>query len=158
TVFWACAVLLATTALLARSIARRIVGPFGGACAAALVLLCGPLTWAFLSGMEVALAGFLLLASAACLLRDGGGGAPKRSQLGLLALTSVARPEARVLVGLFVVGFALRNVAQKRVRRGLVWLLPLALPLCVGLCNRVWAGHFAPNTAVAKSHFFMPSF
>ena len=157
-VFGLCALLLAGTAMLAWRIGRQTLGSIGGICAGALILFCAPLGWAYLAGMEVGLAGILLLASALALIAREPAAPPGRGLLILLAATSIARPEMAFVVAPIVGGCALAAARRKRYWDAGRWLTPMLAPLCVGLMNRAFAGHFVPNTAIAKSHLYMPGF
>src|SRR5215831_2184740 len=93
----------------------------GAACAAAFILFCGPLAWAYLAGMEVALAGFLLLFSALALIAHEPGTRPRRGLLVLLAATAIARPEMAFVVAPVVGGCALRSAWRRQIPDALRW-------------------------------------
>ena len=157
-VFGLCAALLAGTAALAWRIGRQTLGSVGGICAGALLVFCAPLAWAYLAGMEVGLAGFLLLLSALALIARQPLARPGRGILILLAATSISRPEMMFVIAPIVGGCALAAALRRNFGDAARWLTPLVAPLCVALANRAFAGHFVPNTAIAKSHLYMPGF
>lgn len=139
---------------LARHFGGRSVGLFAAVCATC----SAPISWIALAGMEAGFAMFILLALALQLLRENSPGKPSKKLLTLLAVASVARPEATILVGLIVCVRAAQCVWKKDWKASAKWCLPLAVPLVWVISNKLWAGHFFPNTGVAKSHFYLPGF
>nr|HEX4318782.1 hypothetical protein [Kofleriaceae bacterium] len=153
--FGLCTALYAATAIGAYRVARRGGDEITGVLAAALVLSVSAFAWCALSGMEVALASALLVATVLLLLEPRGD-RPRTRLLLCLAALALARPEATVLVVAIIAvsAWPLRRTP----RRALLWLAPLA-PLAAWLAaNRALAGHWFPNTGVSKSHFYLPGF
>ncbi len=159
-VFGLCVALLGVTLALALAIGRRTLGLVGGVIAALLIATSGPTTFGYLAGMEVPLAGVLLLLAALLLMGDADerAGRPSRRLLWVLALGAIGRPEAGLLVAAVVGLRALGAAWRRRFALAGRWLLPLLLPLAIALCNRALAGHAAPNTAVSKSQLYQPGF
>ena len=173
--FGLCAALYAATCVgcyrLVRMISSRASSPAGspdarsstsraitGLIAAALVLAIAPFAWTSLAGMEVAFASALLVAMLLLLARAPREGPPSRALGACLAAASLSRPEATVLVAL-VVGVAIAGrLRAGRLRAAAWWAAPLAAPAAWLIANRLLAGHFFPNTGVAKSHFYQPGF
>src|SRR5262249_36151354 len=98
-----------------------------------------------------------ILAAAARML-DEGAAPPSRRLLILLGAMALARPEAGLLVAGIVVVRAGAAALERRPRDAARWLAPLAAPFAVALANRLLARPAAPNTAVAKSYFYLPGF
>ena len=154
--FVLCAALYAATALGAYRIVRAIAGEVAGLAAAALVLAIAPFAFCALSGMEVALASALLVA-AVLLLVDEPRTGPPRTRLALcLAALAVARPRRRCSSP--ASRSRARGSVAARPRAAARWFVPLARPRRWLVANRLLAGHFFPNTGVAKSHFYLPGF
>jgi len=142
--------------------ASRLARELTGAIAAASLLAIAPFAWTALSGMEVALAAALFVAVALLMLRDDNRlrepAAPSRLLAVALAALALARPEATIVVGLIVAAAVLRRLRARAYAAAAWWLAPL-LPLVAWVtANRVLAGHWFPNTGVAKSHFYLPGF
>ncbi len=179
--FAACALLLAATAALATVTVHRIfaTGPSDGpngepdsggrnsdrrptiasaALSTAWIVTCAPLTWSYLAGMEVALAGTLLLATVVRLWGEGDRPRPSKSVWALLAFTTLARPECGLLVAAIAGVRTLGRLRGHDWRGAALWLSPLIPALVLALNNRALAGYLGPNTAVAKSHFYLPGF
>jgi hypothetical protein len=144
-----------------------------GVLCAVLVLAIAPFAWCALSGMEVAFASALLVGSLLLLAREPArvtdqsgpheravpnAGRPSWLLTACLAATSLARPEATLLVGGIVAVRVIQRLRARSWRAAAWWLLPLA-PVTLWLCaNKLIAGNFFPNTGVAKSHFYLPGF
>ncbi|MEZ4360157.1 MAG: hypothetical protein R3B48_08250 [Kofleriaceae bacterium] len=126
-----------------------------GAFAMALVATQGALAWGYLSGMEIPLAGALLLACARSLWRSE---EPSWQVSALLGAAALARPEAAAVVVVVVALWASRLARAGRGRQALLVAAALAPLVGSALLYRLGAGHWVPNTAVSKSHFFQPSF
>lgn len=129
-----------------------------GIAAAAMALAVAPFAWCALSGMEVAFAAALLVATLLLLARAPREGRPSWLLVACLAATSLSRPEAMLLVGGIVGVSVLVRLRRRAWREAAWWLLPLAPPLMWLVANRLIAGNFFPNTGVAKSHFYLPGF
>jgi hypothetical protein len=156
--FAMCAALYAATCVGCYRIACDVAGRFAGIVAAIFVACIAPFAWCALSGMEVALASALVIATLLLLVRAPREGPPSRLLGVVLAATALARPEALVLVVAIAGAYAIHRVLRRDVRAALWWLVPLAAPAAWLVANRVFAGHFMPNTGVAKSHFYQPGF
>jgi hypothetical protein len=156
--FGLCALLYAAVALGCYRFVANLRDRVSGVLCAAMVLVIAPFAWCALSGMEVAFAAALLVATLLLLARDPNEGRPGWLLVACLAATSLSRPEATLLVG----GIVGVRVAQRLIRRdwraAAWWLLPL-VPVVAWLVANKWiAGNFFPNTGVAKSHFYLPGF
>ncbi|HEY0193299.1 MAG TPA: hypothetical protein VGC42_19410, partial [Kofleriaceae bacterium] len=148
--------LIAVTAIGVRRLIAPIAGPVAAGLSVVVLLAIAPVSMIGLSGMEVALASALLVTTIRWLIAAPGEGGPGWP-LGLcLAATSLARPEAMLMVGGVCGAMA---IARRRTwRAALAWLAPLAAPVAWLVANRLLAGHWMPNTGVAKSHFYLPGF
>ncbi len=156
--FGLCAALYAATCVGCYRLVRRIAGPLAGLVAAALVLAIARFAWTSLAGMEVALARALLVAMLLLLARAPREGPPPYALGACLAAVSLARPEAMILAGLVAGAAIVGRLRARRFRDAAWWAAPLAAPLAWLIANRLLAGHFFPNTGVAKSHFYQPGF
>ena len=150
--------LLAVTCIQCHRIVRSIFGTLAGVIAAVLVLAIAPFVWTSLSGMEVAFASALLMSAIHQLMAIGEEGAPGK-KLGItLAALALSRPEATLIVGAVCSILALARARRRDWRAAAWWLAPLAAPLAWVTANKLFAGHWFPNTGVAKSHFYLPGF
>lgn len=156
--FGLCTALYAATALGGYRIARRIAGEPAGVIAAVLVLAVAPFAWTALSGMEVALASALLVAVIGDLWDAPPTGPPRPRLATALAALALSRPEASLLVIAIAAAAALHQLRARDRGSALRWLAPLAAPAAWLVANRAIAGHWFPNTGVAKSHFYLPGF
>lgn len=157
--FGMCSVLYAAVGLGIYRFVREVQGcKLAGVLAAVVALVIAPFAWCALSGMEVAFAAALLIASMLLLLRQPAEGPPRKLLVACLAATSLSRPEAMLLVGAIVGVAVLQRLRQRDWRAAAWWLLPLAPPVAWLIANRLIAGNFFPNTGVAKSHFYLPGF
>ncbi len=159
--------------------ASRFARELTGAIAASSLLAIAPFAWTALSGMEVALAAALFVAVALVMLRDEHRGRerapsgsadrgseveprrlapPSRLLAVALAALALARPEATIVVGLIVAAAMLRRIRARTYAAAAWWLVPLVPLLAWVTANRALAGHWFPNTGVAKSHFYLPGF
>jgi hypothetical protein len=129
-----------------------------GVLAAVMLLVIAPFAWCALSGMEVAFASAALVGSIVLLIDQSPIGPPRKRLVACLAAASLSRPEAMVLVGVIVGVAVLARLGKRAWRAALWWLVPVVPPIAWLLANRLLAGHFFPNTGVAKSHFFLPGF
>ncbi len=154
--FALCAALYAAVAVGCYRFARDAFGILSGVTAAVVVLAIAPFAWCALSGMEVAFASALLVATLLLLARTPPDGPPSRLLGVCLAATSLSRPEAMLIVGAIAAVCAWRR--RRDLRAAAWWLAPLVAPLAWLVANRVIAGNFFPNTGVAKSHFYLPGF
>ena len=156
--FLVCGALYLATALgvyrFVRELAGHVIGFLGGI----LVLTIAPFAWCALSGMEVAFASALLVATLLLLLRAPREGAPSKKLAFCLAALSLSRPEAMLLAGAIAGLCAIDRLRRRNWRAAAWWLAPLVAPLVWLVANRVLAGNFFPNTGVAKSHFYLPGF
>lgn len=153
-----CTLLFAASLIGCYRLARELAGALAGWVAAALAIAIAPFVWTSLSGMEIALASALLVFSILLLVRAPRAGPPSRLLGGVLAATSLARPEATVIVA-GVVGVAvLARLRRRELRAAAWWATPLAPVALWMIANKVFAGHLFPNTGVAKSHFYLPGF
>ena len=156
--FLLCTALYAAAAVGTYAIVRRIAGELAGVVTAAVLLGIAPLAWSALSGMEVALELALLVALVWLLVGAPREGPPSR-RLGLcLAALGLARPEAMLVAIAVCATYAVQRARGRALRAAAWWLAPLAAPAAWLVANRVFAGHFAPNTAIAKSVFYQPGF
>lgn len=131
-----------------------IAGVLGGV----LILVIAPFAWCALSGMEVAFASALLVATLLFLLHQDPVGPPRKLFIACLSAASLSRPEAMLVVGA-ICGISMLQRLRKRAWCAAAWwLLPLAAPVLWLVANRILAGNFFPNTGVAKSHFYLPGF
>lgn len=152
------AALYVATALGVSRIVAHLAGGVAGALAPLVLLAIAPFSWTALSGMEVALTSALLVTTIRLLLTAPQTGAPGRPLAACLVATSLARPEAGLLVVMIVGVTAIDRLRRRQLRAAAWWLAPLAAP-AVWLCaNRLFAGHWLPNTALANSHFYLPGF
>ncbi|HUS28722.1 MAG TPA: hypothetical protein VMZ53_09435, partial [Kofleriaceae bacterium] len=157
--FGVCAALYACVAVGVYRFVRKVRGcKPAGINAAAMLLVIPPFAFCALSGMEVAFAAALLVASLLLLVDQSPDGPPTKRLVACLAAASLSRPEAMLLVGA-IVGIAVLARLRKRAWKPAAWwLLPLVPPIVWLLANRLIAGNFFPNTGVAKSHFYLPGF
>lgn len=156
--FLACAALYVATCLGVWRVARRYAGDLAATLAAIVLLAIAPFAWTSLSGMEVAFAAALLVATILLLLDQDPTAAPGRRLALCLAAASLSRPEATLIV-IGIVGVAVLGRLRARAYRAAAWwLLPLAAPAAWLLANKLFAGQLFPNTGVAKSHFYLPGF
>jgi hypothetical protein len=127
-------------------LALRTAGPL--ASVAAGVFLAALPTWSAwaLTGMEVPLAGLALAIAAWGALRD------RPAIAGVLAAAAaLARPEALILVPLFVAAASLCADQQRRRRTAAIAGVCAAIPLAaLFLLRHAWFGAWLPNTYVAK--------
>ncbi|MDX2087477.1 MAG: hypothetical protein SFX73_06495 [Kofleriaceae bacterium] len=156
--FAMCTALFAATAVLCHLLVRDIAGKIAGVLAGVMVVVLGPFVFTALSGMEVALASALLVATIYLLTKVERTGPPRRLLLVCLAATSLSRPEATMIVGGVVGICAVARLRQRDWRAALWWLSPLVAPLLWISANKLFAGNWFPNTGVAKSHFYLPGF
>src|SRR5688500_15405845 len=156
--FGMCALLYAAVAVGCYRFVRVLRDEISGVLCGAMVLVIAPFAWCALSGMEVAFASALLVATLLLLAREPALGRPRWLLIVTLAATSLARPEATLIVGGIVGVRWIQQLRARDWRAAAWWLVPLA-PVVVWLCaNKLIAGNFFPNTGVAKSHFYLPGF
>ena len=150
------AALYALTALGVWRIVRRWSGDIVGTAVALVVLAIAPFAWTSLSGMEVGFASALLVAMFLLLLDHPETGPPSKRLAAVLAATSLARPEATLLVTCVIALAVWRR--RRDLRAAAWWCAPLAAPIGWLVANKLLAGNFFPNTGVVKSHFYLPGF
>lgn len=130
----------AATALLTRRLAQALGLGRAAALAAGLATVgLGRLAWGALSGMEVPLAAALVTAGGLLVARGRPHGASA-----CLALATLARPEAALLVALHVAGAGRLGAAAARAGVAGLVLAPAVL------FNLATVGRLVPATAVAK--------
>src|SRR5262249_14255878 len=83
---------------------------------------------------------------------------PSKKLMLTLACLSLSRPEATLIVACIVGVHVLHRVQRREWRPAALWAAPMVPPLLWVLANRLLAGHWFPNTGVAKSHFYLPGF
>jgi hypothetical protein len=150
------ALLYAAVAIGCHRFARGIGGELAGIAAAVVALAAAPFAWCALSGMEVGFAAALAIATLLLLARAEREGPPTK-RLGIcLAALSLSRPEMTLVAAAVCLACAVQR--RRTPRAAAWWLAPLAAPVVWLAANRVFAGHFFPNTGVAKSHFYLPGF
>ncbi len=132
----------------------HVAGVLGGV----ILLVIAPFAWCALSGMEVAFAAALLVATLLLLLRQDPEGPPRPLFIVCLSAASLSRPEAMLVVGAICGVSVLARLRKRRWKTAALWLVPLAAPVAWLVANRILAGNFFPNTGVAKSHFYLPGF
>ncbi|HET7505061.1 MAG TPA: hypothetical protein VFK02_28780 [Kofleriaceae bacterium] len=152
------AALHAVTAIGVSRIVRAIAGDLAAVLATVIVLAIAPLAFAALSGMEVAFAAALVVTTIRLLIDAPRTGAPSRRLAACLAATSLSRPEAMLIVIGIVGASALVRLRRRELGAAAWWLAPLAAPAAWLVANQLAAGHWFPNTGVAKSHFYLPGF
>ena len=129
-----------------------------GVASGVLAISIAPFAFAALSGMEVALASALLVAILVLLLDRPANEPPGWKLAAVLAAASLSRPEAMLLVGGICAFGAIATWRAHGLRMALRWLVPLAAPIAWLTANKLFAGHWFPNTGVVKSHFYLPGF
>jgi hypothetical protein len=150
--------LYAATALGVSRIVSHLAGGVAGGLAPVILLAIAPFAWAALSGMEVALASALLVTMIRLLLVAPATGRPGTKLAACLAAAVLARPEAILLVAVVAGVAAIQRVRQRDLGAAAWWLAPLVAPAAWLAANRLFAGHWFPNTGVAQSHFYLPGF
>jgi hypothetical protein len=156
--FGLCSVLYALVAVGCYRFVRDLRDEISGVLCGVMVLVIAPFAWCALSGMEVAFASALLVATLLLLARDPSHGRPRWLLVVTLAATSLSRPEATLIVGGIVAVRVVQRLRARQWRAAAWWLVPL-VPVIAWLCaNKLIAGNFFPNTGVAKSHFYLPGF
>lgn len=153
-----CTALYAGTCVACQLLVRRMFGALAGLYAGVLALTIAPFAFAALAGMEVAFASMLMLSTILLIARTPAQGRPTRLLVACLAATSLSRPEAMMIV-VGIVGVAVINRCRERdFRAAMWWAAPLIAPALWLGANKLFAGHWFPNTGVAKSHFYLPGF
>ena len=156
--FGMCSALYAAVAVGCYRFVARLRGALAGVLCGVLVLAIAPFAWCALSGMEVALASALLVGTLLLLVREPTLGRPRWLLVACLAATSLSRPEATLLVGAIVGVRAIQQLRAQQWRAAGWWLASLAPVVAWLVANKLIAGHYVPNTAIAKSHFYLPGF
>jgi hypothetical protein len=156
--FGLCSVLYAATAALVAAVVRRMFDTTTALVATCFALGVAPFAFTALSGMEVALASVLLIATIYQLLLRDTEARPSKLLIATLACLSLSRPESTLIVaGIIAVRFA-QCLWRRDVRSSALWALPMVAPTAWLIANRTLAGNWFPNTGVAKSHFYLPGF
>lgn len=154
-----CTALMLATVATVFAIVRRYAASTSGAVLSCVALLAiAPFSFTSLSGMEVALASWLLVTIIWLLGQQPSDEGPRWSLLACLAAAALSRPEASLLTFGVVVIATLQRLRRRRWRAAAWWaaaLVPLVLWLTA---NKLLAGNLFPNTGVAKSHFYLPGF
>jgi hypothetical protein len=144
------------SALLLARLGARLGGVPGGALAMLLFVMSPFLLWGYLSGMEIALYGTVLLATLLAYLREREAARFRSLRWWLFAL-AVARPEGAVLAGVFgLLMLADRRRAARAASdagRRLGWsaLLPFAAAALPFVINFLVAGSIEATSSQAKS-------
>jgi hypothetical protein len=146
---------LAASALLTRRLLSRVATEGVALGGSALLLLSGPLTWGFFSGMEIGLLVLLLLAAADASATDEETGSWRRTPA-VLALLALARPEGAIVAAVLALRGLLRRgpPMSKRIRL----LLPFAALGAWLLLNFALTGYLSTSTGRPKSPLFTPYF
>ncbi|MGE5179929.1 MAG: hypothetical protein ACM3PF_12640 [Bacteroidota bacterium] len=164
---WALALGLAgyvLSALLLARLGSRLGGAAGGTLAVLLFLMSPFLLWGYMSGMEIALYGTVLLASFRAYLLEREAARFRSLRWWLFALAA-ARPEGAVLAGVFgLLMLADRRRAARRARAaggepprpGVDLLLPFVAAAIPFLVNLIVAGSIESTSSQAKSIFSEP--
>ncbi len=156
--FWMCGALYSAVAVGCYLLVKKIIHELAGILTAVLVLAIAPFAWCALSGMEVAFASALLVATLLLLYDTPATGRPKKLLIACLAATSLSRPEAMLIV-VGIVGVAVvQRLRQRDLRAAALWCTPLIAPVSWLVANKLFAGNLMPNTGVAKSYFYLPGF
>ncbi|HEU0036721.1 MAG TPA: hypothetical protein VFQ53_39180 [Kofleriaceae bacterium] len=157
--YLACSALYAATAVGVWRVVRKLGGD-NIAAITAVVLLVGiaPFAWTALSGMEVAFASALLVATMLLLIDQPATGPPSKRLAVCLGATALARPEAMLVVGAIVIVSVVARVRRRDPRAAVWWAAPVVPAIAWLVANRLLAGHWLPNTGVAKSYFYLPGF
>lgn len=153
-----CTTLYAATCVGCQLVARRMFGPITGLFAGGLALVIAPFAFTALAGMEVAFASSLLLWTVLLIGASSTEQRPRAVLVLCLTATALSRPEAMMIVGGLVCVAMIRRVKSRDLRAAGLWALPLAAPGVWLTANKLFAGHWFPNTGVAKSHFYLPGF
>ena len=157
--FGVCTALYAATCIGMYRLVRGMMDSLGAGLAAAGITLAIPaFAWTSLAGMEVGFAAALLVALVGLLARAPTSGPPGRALGAVLAATSLSRPESTLLVGGICGLVVLARLHRRDFRAAAWWAAPLAAPLAWVIANKLLAGHWFPNTGIAKSHFYLPGF
>jgi hypothetical protein len=130
-------------------------GPVGAGLAGGLFFLVPPLLWGYLSGMEIALYGTVLLATLYAYLRERDAARFPTTRWWLFALAA-SRPEGSALAFVFGASMLLDRSRAARGGAGLRFLspavlLPFAAAALPFLANWAVAGSIESTGAVAKS-------
>jgi len=154
------AVCLAATSLLLATLGSRLGGPVGGLIALVLFLVNPHLLWGYMSGMEIAFYGTVLLATAQAYVNERREARFPTLRWWLFALAG-ARPEGAILCLVFGVLVAVDRARAARTQGGPRWITPtLLLPFAAGalpfLVNLAVTGSIESTSAQAKSIFAEP--
>lgn len=146
---------LIASALLVRQVLGRVATSGQAFAGSLLLLLSGPLTWGFFSGMEIGLVVVLLLATVRAAGADVEEGVWRRTPT-VLSFLALSRPEAGVVALLLSArGLAGRGTAMSRKWR---LLLPFGAVAAWMLLNFALTGRAVSSTGRPKSPLFAPYF
>jgi hypothetical protein len=154
------AVGLVLSALLLVALGLRLGGPAGALIGTALFLANPHLLWGYMSGMEIALYGTVLLATTLAYVVERREGRFRATRWWLFALAG-SRPEGAILCGVFGVFMAWDRRRASRAPGGPRFLAPaLLLPFAAAalpfLVNLAVSGSIESTSAQAKSIFAEP--
>jgi hypothetical protein len=143
------------SALLMLRLGRLLGGPVGAGLSVALFLLVPHLLWGYMSGMEIALYGTVLLATLHAYLRERREGRFGATRWWLFALAG-SRPEGAILAGVFGLAMFLDRRRASRSPGGPrllapSTLLPFAAAALPFLVTLALSGSIEPTSAQAKS-------
>ncbi len=127
-----------------RLIGRQLDSAFAGDLACVLFLLCGPLLWGFLSGMEIGLFSFALLLAFRQVIC-----AAFWPAIGAVALLVVARPEGVLLYILLLFWLVLAGGWAGQKNRW-AWALPALVVLAQALLYKTLTDSFGSTGLAAK--------
>jgi hypothetical protein len=142
--FGLCAVLFVIACASAAKLGERLHGAGVGVVAGVATLAIAPFAFGSLAGLEVALTAALLVGCVDRVSRIDDLGPPSRVLAVGLALLGLARPEARVVLAVIVVGAVHAHVRANRTRDAVWWLVP-AIPSVIWLVLGDPFGH-RPST------------
>src|SRR4051812_13427933 len=146
--FGLCTALYAATCVACQVLVRRMFDALTGLYAGVLALAIAPFAFTALAGMEVAFASVLLLSTIVLIARTPATSKPSALLIACLAATSLSRPEAMMIVVGITGVAAVNRLRQRDLRAAAWWMSPLIAPLLWLGANKLFAGHWMPNTGV----------